>query len=280
MTNPEILGQLSSLQAMMADLLLGVPASEANSRFHPRLASLAWYLGRSVYRELYWLREVLAEEADLAGRVRHFFAPGEQAAPCDLLPPADHLLAWAAEIQGEHLRRLATPGALPDSPLLRDDLLPWFLLQETARDYEAMLWVLLARRLSRPDATPTGKSLKACPPSAEAVEITQGHYRIGSRDEPFAYDNELPPQAVELSGFRIARLPVSNAEFLGFMVEGGYARQSLWDQAGQDWLAASQVRSPWHWRQDSQGHHGHRVSRPNAPAARRAGPGGEWRQWL
>ncbi len=254
MTNPEILGQLSSLQAMMADLLVGVPASEANSRFHPRLASLAWYLGRSVYRELYWLREVLAEETDLAGRVRHFFAPGEQAAPCDLLPPPDHLLAWAAEIQGEHLRRLATPGALPDSPLLRDDLLPWFLLQETARDYEAMLWVLLARRLSRPDATPTGKPLKACPPSAEAVEITQGHYRIGSRDEPFAYDNELPPQAVELSGFRIARLPVSNAEFLGFMVEGGYARQSLWDQAGQDWLAASQVRSPWHWRQDSQGH--------------------------
>ena len=50
-TNPEILGQLSGLQTMMADLMRGLPAHEANQRFHPRLAPLAGYRRRAGYRE-------------------------------------------------------------------------------------------------------------------------------------------------------------------------------------------------------------------------------------
>lgn len=253
MTNPLILNQLSSIQTMMAELLRGLPATEANRRFHPRLAPLAWYLGRTVYRELHWLREVLMGDADLAERVRQFFVTQEEDAPGEQLPPRDHLLAWAEELQGEHLRRLATPGALPASPWLLEDRLPWFLLQESARDYEAMLWVLLARRLSLYEAPPDGKPLVARPPATEMAEITQGHFRIGSRDDAFAYDNELPPQAVELSSFRIARLPVVNCEYLAFMEEGGYTRPELWDPAGQAWVITSQAKSPWHWRQDGQG---------------------------
>ena len=352
MTHPDLLGQLSGLQTMMADLLTGVPAAAANARFHPRLASLGWYLGHSVYRELYWLREVLGGDGDLAGRVRHLFAVGAAEAPVEHLPPRDHLLAWAAEIQDEHLRRLATPGALPASPLLADDRLAWFLLQERARDYEAMLWLLLARRLqeaaeaeaqARPDASPAPNAvtsqvapsrhessappptpssvssafssssvtsspsptspassifsgvpssstvsgvpaastspaspplgLEPCMPSAEAVLVTQGHYRVGSRGEPYAYECELPPQAVELANFRIARRPVTNAEYLGFMTAGGYARPEFWDPAGQDWLrtgqahgqapvhghdqdraqAPSRAQAPWHWRRSDRG---------------------------
>ncbi len=254
MTNPAILGQLSGIQTMMADLLRSLPATEANRRFHPRLAPLSWYLGRTVYRELHWLREVLVGDADLAERVRPLFDTQEADALGERLPPRDHLLAWAEELQGEHLRRLATPRALPESPWLREDRLPWFLLQETARDYEAMLWVLLARRLSLREAPPGGEPLFARPPATEMAEMIQGHYRIGSRDEAFAYDNELPPQAVELSSFRIARQPVANAEYLTFMADGGYARLDLWDLEGQAWLIASQANSPWHWRQDDHDH--------------------------
>ena len=54
-----------------------------------------------------------------------------------------------------------------------------------------------------------------------AVQIEQGHYRIGSRHEPFAYDNELPPQAVQLSAFRIGLYPATNAEYLAFIEAGG-----------------------------------------------------------
>lgn len=90
-------------------------------------------------------------------------------------------------------------------------------------------------------------------PSADAVAITQGHYRVGSRGEPSAYDNELPPQAVELSNFRIARWPVTNAEYLAFMEDDGYTRPEFWDRDGQSWLASGETQAPWHWRRDAWG---------------------------
>jgi hypothetical protein len=230
MTSPQILAQLASLQQMMRDLLRSAPETDADRCFHPQLASLGWYLGRSVYRETYWLREVLAGDGDLTDRARHLFTYGamELEDQCARLPPPDHLLNWAAEAQDENLRRMATPGALPASQLLEHDRLQWFLLQEGARDYERMLMVLHTRELKQPDhGYCVQNSLTPRVPEADLVEVGQGHYRIGSRHEPFACDNELPPQAVELSGFRIARRPVSNAEYLAFMETGGYRRDAF-----------------------------------------------------
>lgn len=140
-------------------------------------------------RETYWLRDVLAAEADLTERVRPLFTTGtmDLSARCARLPPRDHLLSWAAEIQDENLRRLATPGVLPANPLLENDRLQWFLLQEGARDYESMLVVLHERRLARPDPDyGVRESLEPAAPVPDLVEVEQGHYRIGSRDEPFA----------------------------------------------------------------------------------------------
>lgn len=257
MMAPEILGQLSGLQERTRDLLLGIPAVDANRRFHPDLAALGWLLGRAVYRETYWLREVIAGDADLTGRVRHLFTPGrlDLDGQCAALPPPDHLANWAREIQDEHLRRLATPGALPEHPLLQRDRLAWFLLQELARDYETMLAVLNARQIG---LARSGYSVSALlrprRPEPEAATIVQGHFRVGSRHEPCAYDNELPPQAVELASFRIARRPVSNADYLAFIEAGGYQTAEHWDEGGWAWLAEQGPEAPWHWRHDAQGH--------------------------
>jgi iron(II)-dependent oxidoreductase len=118
-----------------------------------------------------------------------------------------------------------------------------------------MLSVLLARRLATLTPYRVVEPLKARMPAPELAEVTQGHYRVGSRDEPFAYDNELPPQAVELSGFRIAKGPVTNAEYLAFMEAGGYERQELWTDEGRHWrLAQRRDTAPWQWHKDPAGH--------------------------
>jgi iron(II)-dependent oxidoreductase len=259
MPNPDLLAQFSSLHGLMRDLVHEAPDDTTPVA---RLGTLGWYLGRSVYRELYWLREVVTGDADLSARVRHIFSgiDPDPAARCALLPPPPHILNWATQIQDEDLRRLATPGALPAHPLLAGDRLPWYLLQEAAKDFERMLSVRLVRSLGRsdPDGYLARVALAADPPLAnpdlDLVGVTQGHYRIGSRHDPRAYDNERPPQAVELSSYRIARLPVTNAQYLGFMEAGGYADPAHWDQAGQTWLAAHPVQAPLHWVRDPRGH--------------------------
>ncbi len=114
-----------------------------------------------------------------------------------------------------------------------------------------MLMALHAARMrQQADSYRVERALTARVPTADLVVVEQGHYRIGSRGEPFAYDNELPPQAVELSGFRIAKRPVSNAEFLAFMSAEGYREGRLWSEEGRHWRDGSGAATPLHWRRD------------------------------
>jgi len=256
MTSSTILGPLSAIHEMLLHLLESIPEAQAEPQYHPELGSLKWYLGRSVYQELFWLRETLSQDRDLSARVEHLFTPGRLplAEQCARLPPKDHLLNWAHEILDQHLMLLANPARLPPHPLLEQDRLPWFLLQEHARNYEAMLMVLVQRNLAAPHPDyRVRQPLRPSPPRADAREIPQGHYRIGSRDDPAAYDNELPPQAVELSSFRIATRPAGNADFLAFMKAGGYDDPQYWTETGWEWRTRHDIRHPEHWRCDPAG---------------------------
>ncbi|KRT55069.1 SUMF1/EgtB/PvdO family nonheme iron enzyme [endosymbiont of Ridgeia piscesae] len=260
MTAPSILGTLSNLYEMQDELLASVTPEEAKRQYHPQLGSLNWLFGRGVYLELYWLREQLAGDDSLTQRVSQLFTPGDLSleAQCAQLPPSDHLRNWAAEIRDDHLMRLANPSMLGSSPLLENERLQWFLVQEQAKLYEQMLLVLnqhqlqLQLQLAAPDHQ-TKHPLQPRPIEWQTKELSQGHYRIGSRHLPSAYDNELPPQLVELSSFRIALSPVSNGQYLAFMQAGGYATPEYWDKAGSNWLAQTDCRAPEYWRHDANG---------------------------
>ncbi len=256
MTSPTLLGQLSRLQEMQQQLLTSLPPDEAGRQFHPELPILSWLYGHGVYLERHWLREFLAGDDDLTQRIRHLFIPGQLplGEQCAQLPPVDHLILWADEIRDEHLRRLATPGALGDHPHLANDRLAWFVLQEQARLYERMLELLNQRQRGLPQDYRCRQLLNPTEPAWEIRELSQGHYRIGAREEPRAYDVELPPQAVELSSFRIALTPVSNAQYLAFMQAGGYRDPSLWSEPGQRWLPTATTHHPQYWHQDPDGH--------------------------
>jgi iron(II)-dependent oxidoreductase len=255
MTSPTLLGQLSELHEMQQQLLVSVAADDAARQFRADLPSLSWLYGKGVYQELYWLRAMAEQDDDLTRRVSHLFTPGDLslADQCARLPPVAHLTRWAAEIRDELLRRLATPGALADHPQLASDRMAGFLLQEQAKLYEQMLVLLTQRQLLQPRDHLCSSALKPVMPDWEIREISQGHYRIGARDEPLAYDYERPPQAVELSSFRIALTPVSNAQYLAFMTAGGYETRELWGEAARQWLDTSPRHHPEYWRQDAQG---------------------------
>jgi iron(II)-dependent oxidoreductase len=254
MTDPRTLGQLSNLQQMLVQLVEALPDAELRGSAHPALFPPGWYLGRAVYLETYWLREWLAGDDDLTRRVRHIFAKGActPAQAGALLPPRDHLLNWALEIQDEHLTRLANPHLLPAGG--RDPAwLAEHLLQAESLVYEELLLALNARRLAESVgefrvATP----LVAAAPRADVVAVSQGHYRIGARDG-VAFDNESPAQVVELHNFRILARPVSNAEYLGFMEGAGYADDALWSDEGRAWRDDTGSRCPYPWRTDAQG---------------------------
>ncbi|HLQ37075.1 MAG TPA: DinB family protein, partial [Planctomycetota bacterium] len=88
-----------------------------------------------------------------------------------------------------------------------------------------------APQLGRPaPAAPAGGPLPG-----DAV-IPGGTFWLGSpRTAAFVFDNEKWAHPVEVATFRLARAPVTEAEFAGFVDDGGYARRPLWSDDGWDW---------------------------------------------
>ena len=256
MSRDNLLGQLNTLHQMLIQLLKYIPEQEAYRPWSPELAPLAWYLGRAVYLETWWLREVVQGDREMTARVGDIFAPGDPPAETQWrrLPPLDHLLNWALELQEENLTQLANPGLLKDHPLVADGQLLPRILQDQALLYERMLQVLAQRQLQLPIRFRADRVLHATPPSTDLAGIAQGHYRVGALNDPAACDNELPPQVVQLSNFRIDRFPVSNGAWLGFMEAGGYRQREHWDEEGWSWLERHPVDAPAHWRRDEAEH--------------------------
>ena len=80
------------------------------------------------------------------------------------------------------------------------------------------------------------------------VDVAGGCYSIGaSRNSGFHFDNEKWAHGIELAPFRIARAPVTNAEFLEFVRGGGYRRGEWWSPEG--WARKDGAGAPRYWMQ-------------------------------
>nr|WP_319386799.1 ergothioneine biosynthesis protein EgtB [uncultured Roseibium sp.] len=100
------------------------------------------------------------------------------------------------------------------------------------------------------------------PPQPEAVEGVPdrswtrhegGLLEIGHDGSGFAYDCEGPRHRVWLEPYRLADRPVTNAEWIAFMDDGGYGKQPLWLMEG--WAVREQNNwdAPLYWwKQDGQ----------------------------
>lgn len=94
-------------------------------------------------------------------------------------------------------------------------------------------------------AAPSSQGEKE-PPRGDA-EVAGGTYLIGaSRGSGFHFDNEKWAHPVTVAPFRIARVPVTNREFLEFVREGGYRRREWWSPEG--WDCKVQVSAPRYWK--------------------------------
>jgi iron(II)-dependent oxidoreductase len=107
---------------------------------------------------------------------------------------------------------------------------------------------------------PWGTAQEASPDGAGAgalqgdVEVPGGTFLLGAAPgEPFVFDNEKWAHPVELRPFRIARAPVTQAQFAAFVEDGGYLRPELWSEAGRRWREAAQAVRPVYWERDGAG---------------------------
>ncbi len=106
-------------------------------------------------------------------------------------------------------------------------------------------------------APPRGAPVSPAPSAQRFVAFDGGLVEIG-HDGPksgagFAFDNETPRHRVWLEPFELADRLVTNAEWLGFMADGGYSRPELWLSDG--WARARDEgwTAPLYWQEAEDG---------------------------
>jgi iron(II)-dependent oxidoreductase len=86
------------------------------------------------------------------------------------------------------------------------------------------------------------------------VEIPGGTFLLGAtKDEPFVFDNEKWAHPVEVKPFAIARAPVTQSAFAGFVDDDGYRRKELWSEEGWGWRESVDAAHPAYWKRDTDG---------------------------
>ncbi len=247
------LERLARYQRLVLDLVAAEGADHYSRQFHPDLSPSGWHLGHCVFTENYWIREVI-EAQPLAAANRDLYVPEFSYKPArgQQLPDFHDLIDWAGREQRDNNQRLQQLQRNPRRhSLLKGGYLHTFLMQHYAQHYETLCYARAQRQLQQATAIPARRLPVRRPDSRDTVTLPAGDHNVGQTRPGRPYDNEHPRHTVTLAGGRLARRPLSNAEFFGFMHDGGYERRELWSEAGWRWLQTAAVTRPCYWQADA-----------------------------
>ncbi|BDB24995.1 SUMF1/EgtB/PvdO family nonheme iron enzyme [Cupriavidus sp. P-10] len=159
------------------------------------------------------------------------------------LPDVAVVKRYAADVLDGVLRRIAL---LPDDSDLT--LYPYrrALLHEDAQG-EGLAALLQALGMAPTESAP---ALGSARPAGQGgtLQFPGGRFTLGwCEADGFAWPDELPPQPTYVPAFEMDVAPVSNAQFLEFIEDGGYERPAWWSVSGRQWLMTQERSVPRYW---------------------------------
>jgi iron(II)-dependent oxidoreductase len=238
---------LELLDGLDAGQLIG-PKLDIVNPMQWEIGHVAWFYEYFILRSLYGQERLLASGDDLYDSIK--IAHDTR---WDLpLLSLDDTLEYMKRVHDALIERLQ--GTMADET---DSFLYRFATFHEDMHDEAFLWTRQTLSYPRPELSIATEGL---PPDVEAgalsgdVEVPGGTFWLGSPpNAPFLFDNEKWAHPVTLSPFRIARAPVTNADFLAFFGDGGYRRRELWDGEGWSWRQGVGANHPVYWLRESGG---------------------------
>ncbi|WP_310047428.1 ergothioneine biosynthesis protein EgtB [Luteibacter sp. 3190] len=116
-----------------------------------------------------------------------------------------------------------------------------------------------------PDAP---RALSMAAPALGYVPFDEGVVEVGYAGDGFHFDNEGPRHRTYRQAGSLANRPVTNAEFLAFIQDGGYREPTLWLSDGWATVQAEGWSRPLYWDEACETEftlHGRRAIDPHAP---------------
>ena len=250
---------LISSRRRLIRLLAPIPARVLETQPSALMSPPVWDLAHVANYEEQWLLRALGAPPmkdpafdELYDAFRH---PRATRSRLPILGLAE-AMTYAEQVRArtlEHLAALDSSSVAEAGPLLAGGFVYGMVAQHEHQHVETLLATL--QLVTDPVLPPPAGAAWPAPvprPEPGEVEIPAGRYEIGS-DGAWAYDNERPRHTVQLAAFRIDRYPVSNAEFVRFIDDGGYRRAELWAGPGRDFARSEGLEHPLFWRRGETG---------------------------
>ncbi len=158
-----------------------------------------------------------------------------------LLPPAERWQAPLPDLQAVRaylLDTLETTLELLEKAADDDEALYFYRLALFHEDLRGEQLVTLAQTIG----VATGLKLPAGTQTRPALALPATRWTLGWADASFALDIERGHETVAVPEFEIDAQPVTWAQYVEFIDDGGYDRQELWHPAGWAWLQAEAQR--------------------------------------
>src|SRR5919109_3156844 len=158
------------------------------------------------------------------------------------LPDRSAVLGYMAQVLERQLERLSRGVELPAQYFYE------LAIRHEDMHVEALTYTRQTLGYARPEI-PGRSPGRGEGPLAGDAEVPGGRWRLGSTPaDGFVFDNEKWAHEVEIGPFRIARSPVTNAEFAAFVEAGGYRAREFWTDEGWASREKAGAERPVYWR--------------------------------
>lgn len=239
-----VVERLQSVRELTLELVSLCTDDELKASFDPDFSPVGWHFGHLVAFEALWAVEHVSGKrvASLSDEWRRLFNPRENPkSERGELPSRNALMAWGREVRHQVIELAETTA---------DPTFFKLALAHELQHTETMATILrmrpdVRRRASGWSVPQTTQSVR----ERVTLQVPAGAFVMGAPGPDEGYDNERPAREVTLAAFCIDSSPVTNAEWLEFIEDGGYLQSRWWSRQGWAWRQRAGVQSPSSWRQ-------------------------------
>ena len=232
------------------------PLSEAaiTTQHSPLMSPVAWDLGHVANFEELWFLQNLRGRKPINpdyNQIYDAFTQPRNRRHTLPLPSLQDCYAYMKDVRQRVKDSLIQASLDYSDPLLKDGFLFEMLIRHEMQHQETMLITLqiMEQGLYSPPFDSSLPESDTNSANKEMRYIPGGKFTMGWQHDSFAYDNEKPAHPREVESFLIDPYPVTNGEFLDFIVNDGYKRREFWSDAGWQWRQESDIGSPMYWRE-------------------------------
>lgn len=256
MTPEELARELAGARGRTLTLN-GFDDAELTRQHSPLMSPLVWDLAHVGQQEDLWLLRggdsrrdgVLPRPADRLYDA--FRSTRAERAGMPLLPPA-RARSLIATVRDRALERLERAGDLSPSARFPFALFPFAMVAQHEQQHVETMYATHQLRSGDPLLGPGAPRPPGRPPARDSVLVPGGEFVLGvdPLTEPWSLDNERPAHVVDLPAFRIAAVPVTNADWQRFVGDRGYTTRAWWSDRGWAHRVRHSLVRPQFWRGD------------------------------